>query len=210
MSKETSKRNIRRRKAPSQERAKEKVEQILTAAKKLLVESGLDKLTTNHIAKESNMSVGSLYQYYPNKQSILYELYSKMLRETRDSLILASSQVNSFDEFSEAINDDVYAFWKKKSEEQTYQRELSKAMRLYPELQKMDVLHGQEIASIIKGMLIRFGASGSEEELHELGLFFYEHYNLLENLIVDLDCDPKRIIAWHKRAISGVLSEYID
>ena len=46
------------------------VEAILTAAARVFVEDGLDGATTNRIAEVAGVSVGSLYQYFPNKQAL--------------------------------------------------------------------------------------------------------------------------------------------
>ena len=58
------------RKQPRQARSKATVDAILDAAARVLVEDGYDKLTTNRIAKIAGVSIGSLYQYFPNKQAV--------------------------------------------------------------------------------------------------------------------------------------------
>ncbi len=63
---------------PSQARGKERVRVILAAALELFKERGLEDVTTNDIAERAGIPIGSLYRYYPNKESIiaaLTELY---------------------------------------------------------------------------------------------------------------------------------------
>jgi AcrR family transcriptional regulator len=69
----TDKKIMRRRK-PTQERSREMVEWILEAAMRLFSEQGYKATTTNKIAELAGVSVGSLYHYFPNKESILLEL----------------------------------------------------------------------------------------------------------------------------------------
>ncbi|MEM7098372.1 MAG: TetR/AcrR family transcriptional regulator [Pseudomonadota bacterium] len=69
------------RKTARQARAKRTVERILAAAARILKRDGPSKITTNHIAEEANISVGSIYQYFPNKQAILVQLMSQQLDE---------------------------------------------------------------------------------------------------------------------------------
>jgi len=66
------------RATPSQARGKERVRVILAAALELFRERGLEHVTTNDIVERAGVPIGSLYRYYPNKDSIitaLTELY---------------------------------------------------------------------------------------------------------------------------------------
>src|ERR1700761_4435131 len=62
------------RKLPSQARSTELVAAILQAAIRVLERDGAQKFTTIRVAETAGVSVGSLYQYFPNKQAILYRL----------------------------------------------------------------------------------------------------------------------------------------
>ena len=59
------------RKVPKQARAKVTVAAILDAAEQLLAENGFEGTTTNAVAERAGVSVGSLYQYFPNKDAIV-------------------------------------------------------------------------------------------------------------------------------------------
>lgn len=62
------------RKRPSQARSRATFEAILEATAELLVVDGYEKTSTNRIAERAGVSVGSLYQYFPNKEALLIEL----------------------------------------------------------------------------------------------------------------------------------------
>lgn len=62
------------RKRPAQRRSRDTVEAILEAAAQVLDAAGYAGLNTNAIAARAGISVGSLYQYFPNKQAICAEL----------------------------------------------------------------------------------------------------------------------------------------
>lgn len=70
---------IKPRKTPRQERSQAVVENIVAAAHRLIVEGGVEKLTTNGIAAEAGLSIGSLYQYFPNKEAIILVLAERWL-----------------------------------------------------------------------------------------------------------------------------------
>jgi AcrR family transcriptional regulator len=62
------------RRTPAQARSLEKVELILEAATRIIDRDGLTALSTNRVAEIAGVSIGTLYQYFPNKQAILAAL----------------------------------------------------------------------------------------------------------------------------------------
>ncbi|MEG7424203.1 TetR family transcriptional regulator [Serratia marcescens] len=62
------------RKQPQQARSTELVAAILEAATQVLAEEGVTRFTTARVAEKAGVSVGSIYQYFPNKESILFRL----------------------------------------------------------------------------------------------------------------------------------------
>jgi AcrR family transcriptional regulator len=76
----------RRRRRPVQARSKQTVERILAAAAHVFSERGY-AATTNHVAEAAGLSIGSLYQYFPNKDALLVALHSRHLEEVRAHLL---------------------------------------------------------------------------------------------------------------------------
>src|ERR1700760_3296451 len=71
------------RKIPSQKRARTTVEAILEAAAYILVRDGWEKFTTNSVAERAGVNIASLYQYFPNKDSIVAELQRRHIERGR-------------------------------------------------------------------------------------------------------------------------------
>jgi AcrR family transcriptional regulator len=69
------------RKRPSQERSRLTVDAIVEAAAHVFEEHGYAKATTNRIADRAGVSIGSLYQYFPNKDAILVALTERHIEE---------------------------------------------------------------------------------------------------------------------------------
>lgn len=65
------------RKAPRQSRSQATVTAILDATARILVERGLAAASTNAIAERAGVSVGSLYQYFPNKEALVSALHAR-------------------------------------------------------------------------------------------------------------------------------------
>jgi AcrR family transcriptional regulator len=67
------------RKTPVQARAAVTVEAIAEATIQVLLSQGEGRLTTTRVAERAGVSVGTLYQYYPNKQSLLFAVLEEHL-----------------------------------------------------------------------------------------------------------------------------------
>ena len=67
------------RKTPLQARSTITVEAISEATIQVLLSHGADRLTTTRVAQRAGVSVGTLYQYYPNKQSLLFAVLENHL-----------------------------------------------------------------------------------------------------------------------------------
>jgi AcrR family transcriptional regulator len=75
---------ISSRRQPKQARSTELVAVILEAALQVLAEEGAHRFTTTRVAERAGVSVGSLYQYFPNKAAILFRLQNDEWRQTSD------------------------------------------------------------------------------------------------------------------------------
>ena len=79
-------RRLAPRKSPTQDRARETVEAILEAAVDLFSSRGYARTSTNHIARRAGVSVGSLYQYFPNKDAVLTALLARHLAAVESAI----------------------------------------------------------------------------------------------------------------------------
>ena len=69
-----SQKPINPRKTPKQSRSRFMVDVIVSSATRILVTEGYDRFTTNRVAEVAGVSVGSIYQYFPNKDSLISEI----------------------------------------------------------------------------------------------------------------------------------------
>ena len=74
------------RKQPQQARSTELVAIALQAAVQVLAKEGAHRFTMARVAEKAGVSVGSLYQYFPNKAAILFRLQSDEWRQTTELL----------------------------------------------------------------------------------------------------------------------------
>ena len=71
------------RKMPSQERSRKTMAAIYEAATNIFASSGYAEATTDQIAQRAGVSIGTLYNYFPSKESILYGLWEKHVQEIK-------------------------------------------------------------------------------------------------------------------------------
>ncbi len=83
----TTQAGVTPRKLPRQRRSRVLVKRIVDAAADLLAADGYEALTTNRIAEAASVSVGSLYQYFPNKNAIVAALVEQLATGVQDDIL---------------------------------------------------------------------------------------------------------------------------
>src|SRR3954463_13511630 len=73
---------VNKRRIPYQARAAETVAAILEASAQLLEAGGLAAFTTNAVAERAGVSIGTLYQYFADKQALLRAIAEREMRTT--------------------------------------------------------------------------------------------------------------------------------
>lgn len=86
-------RGLEARKQPRQARSQATVEVILEATIQVLLAEGLPRLTTIRVAERAGVSVGTLYQYFPQKQALLFALLQRHLEKLVHTMETAALSV---------------------------------------------------------------------------------------------------------------------
>jgi len=120
---------ISSRKRPKQARSTDLVAAILEAAAQVLAKEGAPRFTTARVAERAGVSVGSIYQYFPNKAAILFRLQSDEWRSTFDLLRAILEDVQRPP--PERLRDLVHAFIRSECEEAAMRVALNDAAPLY-------------------------------------------------------------------------------
>jgi AcrR family transcriptional regulator len=74
------------RKKPQQKRSKQMVASLIDATAVCVIERGLEGTTTPHIAEKAGVSVGSLYQYFDDKEALIEALVEKLAADITQAL----------------------------------------------------------------------------------------------------------------------------
>jgi AcrR family transcriptional regulator len=90
------------RRLPRQRRARQTVEAVLDAVARVLKREGVKAVTTNRIAEVAGVSIGSVYQYFPNKRAIFVALHQRHIEEI-DRLVETKLVENACSSLEELI-----------------------------------------------------------------------------------------------------------
>jgi AcrR family transcriptional regulator len=146
--------HVSSRKQPRQARSTELVSAILDAAVQVLASEGAQRFTTARVAERAGVSVGSLYQYFPNKAAILFRLQSDEWRST--SAMLGDILQDGSAAPLVRLRRLVHAFIRSECEEAQIRGALDDAAPLYrdaPEAQEIHAASGRIFQEFLHDLL---------------------------------------------------------
>jgi AcrR family transcriptional regulator len=142
------------RKKPSQDRSSRLVADILEGAVRVLAEAGAHRFTTARVAERAGVSVGSLYQYFPNKEAILFRLQTEEWVRTSNQL----AEILSDRKYSPAqrVRKAMRYFFQTECEEAAFRQALEDAAPLYrdaPEAKQLQTKSRRLILTFLREAL---------------------------------------------------------
>ncbi|WCS26211.1 TetR family transcriptional regulator [Methylobacterium sp. NMS14P] len=145
---------ISKRKQPRQARSSDLVAAVLEAAAQVLAEVGAARFTTARVAERAGVSIGSLYQYFPNKAAILFQLQSDEWRDT--TALLAGILTNPATAPGARLRAAVHAFVRSECAEAAMRRALDAAAPAYrdaPEAAEPQLAGSQAFRDFLRAAL---------------------------------------------------------
>lgn len=130
---------ISARKAPTQARSARLVADILEAAARVLAREGARRFTTERVAEEAGVSIGSLYQYFPSKEALLFRLQTDEWSETWGVVeeILSDTALAPRDRLRKAV----LAFFRSEHQEAALRTALDDAGALFRDAPEARAFH---------------------------------------------------------------------
>ncbi|ORM74702.1 TetR family transcriptional regulator [Pantoea wallisii] len=151
---------ISQRKKPQQARSSELVSAILQAATQVLEQEGANRFTTARVAERAGVSIGSLYQYFPNKAAILFRLQREEWERTSD--LLGSILRNAEETPRRRLHQLTLAFLHSECEEAAMRTALNDAAPLYrdaPEVQEARASGENVVSEFLQQLLPQCSAA---------------------------------------------------
>ena len=144
----TKKTLISARKAPVQARSARLVADILEAAARVLAPAGARRFTTERVAEEAGVSIGSLYQYFPSKEALLFRLQTDEWNETWGVVeeILGNAALAPLDRLRKAV----LTFFRSEQQEAALRTALDDAGALFRDAPEAQTFLEHARASVAK------------------------------------------------------------
>lgn len=147
------------RRRPRQQRARDRVERILDIARRRLAAAGSEALKMSDIAAEAGISIGSLYQYFPDKAAVialLAERYNAEGRACVASILDRVRQPKDLETALAAVLDGYYAMFCA----EPAMRAIWSATQADQALQEIDAADCRAHGAMLAGCLIRLRGKG--------------------------------------------------
>lgn len=119
--------HLKPRKRPRQARAAVTLDIIFEAAIQVLLADGPHRLTTTHVAQRAGVSVGTMYQYYPHKQALIYALNERYLDVLADKVETACRAKHGAS-LGQMVETVVRTYWEVKTERPEVTRALYRSV----------------------------------------------------------------------------------
>ncbi|WP_277182292.1 TetR/AcrR family transcriptional regulator [Caballeronia sp. BR00000012568055] len=178
---------------PTQQRSRERLERILDVAEGLIEEKGSEHVKMSEIADLAEISIGSLYQYFPDKRAIIRSLAEAYATESRECVRLALEAVRNQKELVAAFSELVDLYYRIVLEKPVM-RDISSALRADKELMSIELSESRACGAMLAAAIMRVRPRADAKRIGALAF-----------LIWQLGEETMRLAIAHKRSEGALL-----
>jgi len=186
------------RKMPNQRRSKERVEKMLSVAIELIAQNGSDAMRMSEVAKLAGVSIGSLYQYFPDKSAIIQTLAERYNAQGKDCIKAGLAHVRTVDELCSAFGalvDEYYALFLA----EPVMRDIWSGTQADKALRKIELASSRESASDLVNVLKRLQPKMDGGELSASAFLVMHLGEATMRLAISVDPDEgEKLVAGYK------------
>ncbi len=147
-----------------QERGRQTVELVLRAAGEAIERDGLDKLTTKRIAAAAGLSVGAIYEYFPNKEAIVHALADQWLGKVREAIDVVHPRHGGQRDVMSYLNEQ-FALVARLYEDRPGLGALIQMMAAMPALDSLARQHDEMVSANVSSALRHYAPHASDEAI---------------------------------------------
>lgn len=189
--------SIRPRKKPRQTRSKELVADVLEAAIRVLLRDGGARFTTVRVAEEAGVSVGSLYQYFPNREALLFRLQADEWVDTWSLMeeILGDMRLAPRERLERAV----LTFFRSEREEAPLRRALDEAGAPFRDAPEAEAIVARAVQSV-RAFAAEAMPNASERERTSAAELVMTSLAALAERVTEGETTRREVDAWAKRS----------
>ena len=191
------------RRRPSQERSRRRFDDILRAARALLVEVGFESFTSEQVALRAGVPIGSLYQFFGNKYAIICELDRLDTVNVQAELEKFAGEIPSLDwvELLDKLLDHLAALWRTDPS----RRAVWLAMQATPPTRAIAAEHERDLASQVTRLLAPLTPGSKISDRQTIAeVLVHVTYSMLNFSIRDGQSHPDAVVQL-KTLLTGYL-----
>ncbi len=187
------------RRTPSQKRSRERVEQILSCATALIQEKGSDAMRMSEVAEKAGISIGSLYQYFPDKAAIVRTLAERYNAVCNECIAAELAKVTSMAELRDAFSllfDIYYDMFLA----EPVMRDIWSAMQADKALREVDLQQSRAGGKLLADVWARFAPETPRETIDSAAFLIMHLGDCTMRLAVSVDRpEGDRIVEAYKQ-----------
>jgi AcrR family transcriptional regulator len=200
---------LKPRRTPVQKRAQLSVQRILDAAGGLLDEVGLERVTTELIARRAGVNVATVYKYFPNKHAVLAELYRTHYEPRLAHFNGVMAVIAAGDDWRRAIDEGLDL---STSDRRSRKGNLSirLAVRSSPDLHRLEQRNLEHRTEVLAAALVHAGAARPAQARVVAHCLLEVVATLLDVWNMSPAAEAPAYLAEMKRIAKTLLGEYLD
>ncbi|PWJ82289.1 TetR family transcriptional regulator [Pseudaminobacter salicylatoxidans] len=187
------------RKEPTQQRSRERVERMLTAARGLIAERGSDAMKMGEVAERAGVSIGSLYQFFPDKSAIIRALAERFTADNRACIDAELARVRDEPGFLTAFAGLVDTYYSICLAEPVM-RDIWSGTQVDTTLRELELADSRACADAVATVWRRFRPEAKPDELASTAFLIWQLGEATMRLAISVDrAEGDRLVEIYKR-----------
>ncbi|PBB34276.1 MULTISPECIES: TetR/AcrR family transcriptional regulator [unclassified Mesorhizobium] len=187
------------RRAPTQQRSRERVERMLAAAAALIAEQGSDAMRMGEVAERAGVSIGSLYQFFPDKRAIVWALAERYTAESQTCISAALKDVSDAEGLKRAFSELVDIYYGMFLAEPVM-RDIWSGTQADKALRELELADSRANARFLVAVLKRLRPGADTVAMETAALLVWQMGEAVMRLAISVDREEgDRLVAAYKR-----------
>ncbi|PBB81895.1 TetR family transcriptional regulator [Mesorhizobium sp. WSM3879] len=187
------------RRAPTQQRSRERVERMLAAAAALIAEQGSNAMRMGEVAERAGVSIGSLYQFFPDKRAIVWALAERYTAESQACISAALKDVSDAEGLKQAFSELVDIYYGMFLAEPVM-RDIWSGTQADKALRELELADSRANARFLVAVLKRLRPGANTVAMETAALLVWQMGEAVMRLAISVDREEgDRLVAAYKR-----------